>query len=208
MGGLLREVCTKVSLGIDPAEGVKILDVLNDFDRTSTGKYRLPNLLAGESLDVIVRVLLPGGPGGRAPVFKAVVGWVSQGSEERRYAEEEAFIAYVPTAEAETQENHMEVVKIRQLLGSARARRQAMAEMDAGEYTAAQNILGEWAQSSQVLFNRMPDQDLDMDSRELKKLLQEIEDNEDMKFSRKKMMYQCLYQQRSRKKSPPKKGNT
>jgi len=80
MGGLLREVCTRVSLGIDPADGVEILDVLNDFDRTSTGKYRLPNLLAGESLDVLVRVRLPGGPGGRAPAFKAVVGWTSQGS--------------------------------------------------------------------------------------------------------------------------------
>jgi Ca-activated chloride channel homolog len=115
MGGLLREVCTKVSLGLDPAEGVKIQDVLNDFDRTSTGKYRLPNLLAGESLDVLVRVLLPGGQRGQAPVFQATVGWAAPGSEERRYAHQEAFIAYVPADEAATQEQHREVVKIRQL---------------------------------------------------------------------------------------------
>ncbi len=139
MGNLLREVCRRVSLGLEPAGGVKILDVLNDFDRTSTGKYRLPNLLAGESLDIIVRVLLPGGLSGQAPVFKATAGWVNQGSEERQYAAEETSITYAPADEVQVQENHPEVVKARQLLGSARARRQAMAEMDAGNIVPAQS---------------------------------------------------------------------
>ena len=202
MGGLLREVCARVSLGLKPAKGVKILDVLNDFNRTSTGKYRLPNLLGGEPLDVMVRALLPGGLPGRGPVFKATAGWVARGSDGRQYVTSEAFIVYVPAHEAEGQEDNPEVVKARQLLGSARARRQAMAQMDAGEYGAAQTILGEWAQSSQELFAHLPCAPLAQDFQELENLRREIDDRTDLKLSRKKMMYESLYQQRSRKKSP------
>jgi Ca-activated chloride channel family protein len=205
MGGLLREVCTRVSLGLDPAEGVKIQDVLNDFDRTGTGKYRLPSLLAGESLEVVVRVLLPGGRLGQAPVFRATLGWAGQGSAERRYAHQEAFIAYVPADEAATQEQHQEVLKIRQLLGSARARRQAMAEMDAGQYDAARETLGREVKISLVLNQTVRAPELAQDSQELDMLLKGMEDSTDLKVTRKKMAYESLYRQRGRKTSPPKK---
>ncbi|MGQ9688558.1 MAG: vWA domain-containing protein [Desulfobaccales bacterium] len=205
MGGLLREVCTKVSLGLEPAEGVKILDVLNDFDRTGTGKYRLPNLLAGECLDIMVRVLLPGGQPGPAPVFRATLGWAGQGSAERRYAHQEAFIAYVPAAEAATQEQHREVVKIRQLLGSARARRQAMAEMDAGEVAAARQTLGRMVQASLELNQTMQDPELAQDAREIDFILKEMADLADLRAPRKLMAYESLYRQRGRKTSLIKK---
>lgn len=71
------------------------------------------------------------------------------------------------------------MVKIRQLLGSARARRQAMAEMDASQYTGAQDILKSYAQSSQTLFSAMQDHDLAQDSRELQKLSEEMADRQD-----------------------------
>jgi hypothetical protein len=77
-----------------------------------------------------------------------------------------------------------------------------MAQMDAGEYGAAQTILGEWAQSSQELFAHLPCAPLAQDFQELENLRREIDDRTDLKLSRKKMMYESLYQQRSRKKSP------
>lgn len=198
MGVLLREVCSKVRLGLEPAEGVQILDVLNDFDRTASGKYRLPNLLAGESLDVLVRVRLPGGPLGRAPVFQATMGWAFQGSSEERSFQKEAYIVYAPAAELEGQENHREVVKIRQLLGSARARRQAMAEIDAGELAAARKTLRNWLNSSLMLFQTTQDPELSQDSQELDALLKEMEDITNLKLSRKKMAYSSNYRQRGR----------
>ncbi len=198
MGGLLREVCTRVSLGLEPAKGVKILDVLNGFERTGTGKYRLPNLLAGESLDILVRVILPGGPRGQASVFQATVGWTAPGSDERRYACEEGLIAYAPADETVTQEQHQEVLKIRQLLGSARARRQAIAEMDAGKFTAARETLEREIQISLNLCQCMPDPELAQDSRELENLLKGMEDRTDLKTIRKKMAYESLYRQRGR----------
>jgi Ca-activated chloride channel family protein len=202
MGNLLREVSSRVSLGLEPGGGVIILDVLNDFDRTSTGKFRLPNLLAGESLDIIVRVLLPGGPSGRAPVFKATVGWVNQGSEERRYAAAEAGITYVPADEAKAQENHQEVVKARQLLGSARARRQAMAEMDAGDIVAAQEILEVWSGSSQALARKLSAPELAQDSRELTQISEDLQNREEAGKARKKMMYQRYYRSTGKKNVP------
>jgi hypothetical protein len=64
-------------------------------------------LLAGESLDILVRVTLPGGSLGPAPVFQATVGWAARGSERRRYAEAAAFIVYGAADEARLQENHL-----------------------------------------------------------------------------------------------------
>ena len=202
MGNLLREVCRRVSLGLEPAGGVKILDVLNDFDRTSTGKYRLPNLLAGESLDIIVRVLLPGGPSGRAPVFRATVGWAGQGSEERRYAAQETSITYAPADEVQVQENHPEVVKARQLLGSARARRQAMAEMDAGNIIAAQSILETWSDSSQALSSELDAPLLVQDSLELNQISEKLQNPAEVGYARKKMKYES-YNRSTGKKNVP-----
>jgi Ca-activated chloride channel homolog len=203
MGNLLREVCRRVSLGLEPAGGVKILDVLNDFDRTSTGKYRLPNLLAGESLDIIVRVLLPGGLSGQAPVFKTTTGWVGQGSEERRYAAAEAGVTYVPADEANAQENHPEVVKARQLLGSARARRQAMAEMDAGNIITAQSILQTWSDSSQALSSELDAPLLVQDSLELNQIREKLQSPAEVGYARKKMKYES-YNRSTGKKNVPK----
>lgn len=191
MGNLLREVCRRVSLGLGPAEGVKILDVLNDFDLYGNGKFRLPNLLAGESLDIIVRVLLPKEPSGHAKVFKATVGWMNQGNEERHYAAKEACITYVSADEARAQGNNPEVIKVRQLLKSARARREAMAEMDTGNIVAAQRILRNSAVSSQNLASTLKSSDLAQDYEELAMLEQKL--LEEKAYARKKMIYESNY---------------
>jgi Ca-activated chloride channel homolog len=60
MEGLVREVCAQVGLRIEPAPGVTILDMMNDFEERLDGSFNLPSLIAGEPLDVLIRVLLPG----------------------------------------------------------------------------------------------------------------------------------------------------
>jgi Ca-activated chloride channel homolog len=54
--GLLTTLGRLVSLGLEPKTGVKVLDVLNDFEKTETGRYKLDNLRFGQQLEVAIRL--------------------------------------------------------------------------------------------------------------------------------------------------------
>src|SRR6478672_6336353 len=54
--GLIAQYAHTVSLSLIPADGVRVVDMLNDFDLTETGRYRLPNLQHGSSLDLVVQL--------------------------------------------------------------------------------------------------------------------------------------------------------
>jgi Ca-activated chloride channel family protein len=199
MEGLLREVCTRVSLGIDPESGVEILDVLNDFHLFKNGKYSLPNLLSGEPLDIVVRAKLPGGEEGKARVFEVTVGWSPQGYTARLYAEKQAAITYAPEEKVQLQEVNLEVQKAIQLLESARAKRKSMEYMDRGDFHSASEILNSLSLSSRELAYVMGDMDLDADSEELAELSRSVREKRDLLLSRKKMAYQSSQRQRGRK---------
>ncbi len=57
--GLMGTFGKTVSLGIEPQSGVAVLDVLNDFDKVATGRLKLPNLLVGMPVFVVVRLHVP-----------------------------------------------------------------------------------------------------------------------------------------------------
>jgi Ca-activated chloride channel family protein len=54
--GLMATAGQKVSLGLEPGEGVTVGEVLNDFETVSTGRRKLPNLVAGLPVLVVVRL--------------------------------------------------------------------------------------------------------------------------------------------------------
>jgi Ca-activated chloride channel family protein len=54
--GLISQFGHTVSLGLIPADGVVISDLLNDFELTETGRYRLPNLQGGSPLEIVVQL--------------------------------------------------------------------------------------------------------------------------------------------------------
>src|SRR5690349_4390908 len=54
--GLIAQFAHTVSLSLIPADGVRVVDVLNDFELTETGRYRLPNLQAGSPLNIVVQL--------------------------------------------------------------------------------------------------------------------------------------------------------
>ena len=54
--GLVAQFGHTVSLSLVPADGVRISDLLNDFELTETGRYRLPNLQAGSPLEIVVQL--------------------------------------------------------------------------------------------------------------------------------------------------------
>jgi Ca-activated chloride channel homolog len=57
--GLLATLGQKVSLGVAPAAGVTVLDVLNDLQRAPTGRLMLPNLVVGMPVPVLIRLNVP-----------------------------------------------------------------------------------------------------------------------------------------------------
>src|SRR5690348_15045962 len=57
--GLVAQIGHSVTLGIKPSAGVKIADVLNDFEVDGAGLYKLPNLQAGSPLNVVVSLKVP-----------------------------------------------------------------------------------------------------------------------------------------------------
>jgi len=57
--GLMATFGNTVSLGIEPRGDVTVADVLNDLDRVPTGRLKLPNLVAGMPLIVVIRLNVP-----------------------------------------------------------------------------------------------------------------------------------------------------
>jgi Ca-activated chloride channel family protein len=59
LNGLSATVGHRVSLGLKPKHGAVVKDVLNDFDLTSTQRYKLPNLVLGSPINVVMRLQIP-----------------------------------------------------------------------------------------------------------------------------------------------------
>jgi Ca-activated chloride channel family protein len=57
--GLMATLGKRVSLGLEPQHGVAVADVLNDLDTTPRGRLKLPSLVAGMPLLVVVRLRVP-----------------------------------------------------------------------------------------------------------------------------------------------------
>lgn len=57
--GLLALAGRKASLGIRSAVGVEVIDVLNELDRLPTGRWKLPNLMAGKVVTIGLRLQVP-----------------------------------------------------------------------------------------------------------------------------------------------------
>ncbi len=57
--GLMATTGHAVSLGLEPTDGVTVVDVLNDFDKVPTGRFQLPNLVIGMPLLVVVKLNVP-----------------------------------------------------------------------------------------------------------------------------------------------------
>ncbi len=56
---LVAMFAENVSLGVRARNGIEVVDVLNDFDRTDFGNWMLPSLVAGSPLQVLLRLRVP-----------------------------------------------------------------------------------------------------------------------------------------------------
>jgi Ca-activated chloride channel homolog len=202
--GLVTQVGHTVSLGLTPADAVTVKDVLNDFEVTHTGRYKLPNLLAGSPIEIVVRVKLPARRAGER--FKAMdlrLAWNPQGapSSQREILNHSIFVEFVEAGEADDLPADERVTKAVQMLMVARARREAINDLDCGDITAARaRVMGVTQAFAAACAPMMADSEVQEQMQMLTDLEAELQHPQDVKMSRKKLSYQSYTLSRQSKR--------
>jgi Ca-activated chloride channel family protein len=200
MEGLIAQLADTVSLGITPADGVKVQDVLNDFEVTHTGRYKLPNLRAGSAVDVVLRLKTPAKSAGQEyKLFDIRLAWNPQGAskEEREVLAESLTVAYAEASAVEKVAIDERVAKAVQIFMTARARREAMNHLDRGDVGAAAAVVtGSLQHLAVACAPMMQDEEVQEQMRMLSELEADLQDNPSPGMARKKMSYQSYSLQR------------
>jgi Ca-activated chloride channel family protein len=192
--GLVAQVGHTASCGLTPADGATVKDVLNDFEVTHTGRYKLPNLLAGSPIEIVARVKLPARRAGER--FKAMdvrLAWNPQDapSSQREVINHSLFAEFAEAAEADYLPTDGRVTKAVQLLMAARARREAISDLDRGDVTMARARVSSLKENfATACAPMMADAEVREQMEMLTDLEAELQNPEDVKMSRKKMSYQ------------------
>ena len=198
--GLIAQFAHTVSLSLIPADGVRIVDMLNDFELTETGRYRLPNLQAGSPLDILVQLKVGSEEvGTQMRLLDLRLGFTPQDGKNAEVLKQAHTVEFATRAEVERSEMNEEVMKTVQFLMNARARNEAMKRLDRGDYAGAEVIIGTALSQTQALgasYPLAPGMAEEMAS--LQETATSLKDRLKDKMSRKKMAY-AAYNRRSGK---------
>lgn len=201
--GLIAQIAHTVTLGLVPADGVRVSDVLNDFEMNETGRYKLPNLQSVSPLEVVVQLRVPAQDAGtRLRLLDLRLGYTPQ---ELHSAE---VIKHTLEIEFETEDavmrlpvNH-EVTKAVQMLMNARARAEAMRRMDAGDYAGSQHVMAEACAASIVAFSPLAaSPDVQEEMGRLDQLSKAAFTPAQAKRTRKQLLYDMVARRRGQKLS-------
>lgn len=201
--GLIAQVAHTVTLGLVPADGVRLSDVLNDFEVGETGRYKLPNLQDGSPLDVVARLRVPAqGEGARLRLLDLRLGYTPQEMKSAEVVKQVFEVEFAAEQAVERLPVNHEVARAVQLLMNARARAEAVRLMDAGDFAGTQRVLGQAAARSRAVFAAMPA------SREAQEEMSRFAEYDDSlgdrssdKMSRKRLLYDLVSRRRSQKLS-------
>lgn len=139
---LIATVGSAVSLGIEPAEGVAVERVLNEYDRLPTGRYKLPNLVAGMPVYTVVRLTVPARTG-ETEVARFRVAWDAPGVAGRQVATVALRLPAVDGAAWDTLAPDVTVEEQVALLRIARAKREASRRSHLGDLAGARLCVAE-----------------------------------------------------------------
>lgn len=150
--GLIAQFAHTVSLSLIPADGVRIVDALNDFELTETGRYRLPNLQSGSPLDVVVQLRVGAEDAGtQVRLLDLRLGFTPQEAKNAEVLKQAFTVGFATRSEVDQLPANFDVIKAVQFLMNARARNEAMKRMDRGDYHGAQVVLGSALSATQAL---------------------------------------------------------
>ncbi|MEO1147930.1 MAG: VWA domain-containing protein [Cyanobacteria bacterium J06638_22] len=138
--GLMATVGHTVSLGVEPRNGVTVVDILNNLDKTTTGRLKLPNLVAGNSISVVVRLKVPP-QSALTDLCRIRLAWNDPEVQGRQEAYATLTLPVVDAAQLSEFPPNEAVQQQVALLMSARAQEETIRLMDQGDFEAAQNSL-------------------------------------------------------------------
>lgn len=138
--GLMATVGNTVSLGLEPQDGVAVEEVLNELDLLPTGRLKLPNLIAGMPVLVVVRLRMPPVSGERE-LCRFRLAWNDPKSRERKKLRTGLVLPDVPLATWQSIAANSEVEERATLLIVARLKKQATQLMQQGNLEAAKGLI-------------------------------------------------------------------
>ncbi len=187
--GLIAQFAHTVSLSLIPADGVRVVDVLNDFEFTETGRYRLPNLQAGSPLKIVVQLRVSAQEvGTQMRLVDLRLGFTPQDAKNAEVLKQAHTVEFATQTEVERTPVSHEVTQAVQLLMNARARNEAMKRMDRGDYAGAQVVLGSALCATRSLSTADAPEVME-ESASLEELRSSLTDRLKDKMSRKKLAY-------------------
>lgn len=186
--GLVRQFGRGVRLSLRCADGVRIVDLLNDFEKDTSGGYILPDLLSGSPLNIVVRLDVQGElPDGK--LIDVDLSYINQESGSTESVSL-AFLAEFDTKESvEALEANREVQEAVVLLMNARARSEAMKHVDLGEMDFALCSIEASKRAAATLYSRTGSKALKDEIDDLESVNDLLMNREDDLMARKRLAY-------------------
>jgi len=184
--GLASTHGKRVSIGIRTKNGAELLDLLNDLEATEQGNFQLPNLRAGQELNVGMRLQIPAWAPNQE-IASVRLAWDAPGMGERLELMAHLLLPVITAAELAGLDTDPAVAEQLAVLEANRARRRAIEQLDRGDITGAELSLN----GASSLFSALPETELTI--RELK-LLKEKQAllRQDRNLSRKRLNRESL----------------
>jgi Ca-activated chloride channel homolog len=147
--GLIATVGTNVTLGIEPQGEVEMLEVLNQLDVNQNGRFRLPNLVIGNPIDVVLRLKVPAMTE-EVDLCYFRLTWNNPEQPQEQKIRVSLRLPVVNAAQLEEFPFNSEVRQQAILMMTARAKKEAVRLVDGGNYDRASQVL---QQTRQQLLN-------------------------------------------------------
>jgi len=188
--GLVKQFGHSVKLSLTTFDGVKITDVLNDFERDSTGRYELPNLLAGSPLEVVFRLQIPAvAVGTTESIAELKIEYIEQTSGDENVCRAFVKVSFDTSEIVSQLPRNVKVAESVQLLMNARARKEMMEHMDDGDFAFAAETLKSVMAHTDILYSMAPSPALAVERDELHSLNEMVADRSNDLMARKRMAY-------------------
>jgi Ca-activated chloride channel homolog len=140
MQGIMATIGRNVTLRIDLKSDVELVDIFNDLEITPQAEYKLPNLVMGNTFAVVMRLRIS--PQTEAKeLCKFRLSWDHPELEERQKLWTALTLPAVSDAQLVEFPLDEEVQRQVILMLAARAKKQAIAQVDLGNYEEACQIL-------------------------------------------------------------------